>query len=70
MAKLEILDVIGRRINLSKKGKSYWGICPFHSEKNEIRTPSMAVNKEHQFFYCFVCNKNGDAEAFLKKFEN
>ena len=70
MAKLDILDVISRRIYLEEKSEvNHYGLCPFHREKGLDNIPSMAVNTEHQFFYCFVCNESGNADDFLKKYE-
>ena len=48
---VNIVDVIGSSINLEKKGKNYFGICPFHDD----HTPSMSVSNEKQIFTCFVC---------------
>lgn len=69
MNKLNIVDVIGRRIKIEKKGKNYWGICPFHLEESKNQTPSMAVSSEYQFYYCFVCSESGNSDSFLQKFE-
>ena len=62
----DIVDIIGRRVQLNQKGNNFWGICPFHDDTN----PSMAVNQDKQFFYCFVCNAKGNAINFLRDFEN
>ena len=61
-----IVDVVGRRLQLTKKGDNYWCLCPFHDDKN----PSMAVNETKQFYYCFVCQESGNAVNFLRKYEN
>lgn len=63
---LDIIDVIGRRVELKKAGKNYSGLCPFHNEK----TPSFNVNRERQIFKCFGCGESGDVFAFLMKTEN
>jgi DNA primase len=60
-----IVDVIGRRLPLTKKGNNYWSLCPFHDDNN----PSMAVNEDKQFFYCFVCQESGNAIHFLREYE-
>ena len=62
----DIVDVIGRRLPLNKKGSNYWGICPFHDDHD----PSMAVNQDKQFYYCFVCQASGNSITFLREYEN
>ena len=62
----DIVDVISGYIKLEKKGKSYLGLCPFHSEK----TPSFSVEPSKQFFYCFGCNKGGSVIQFIMNIEN
>ena len=62
----DIVDIVGRRIQLTKKGQNFWCICPFHDDKK----PSMAVNQDKQFFYCFVCNASGNSIHFLRRYEN
>ena len=62
----DIIDVVGRRIPLNKKGSNFWCQCPFHDDSN----PSMAVNQEKQFFYCFVCQESGNAIHFIRRYEN
>ena len=60
------MEVIGRRLPLNKKGSNFWCLCPFHDDSN----PSMAVNQDKQFFYCFVCQESGNAIHFLRRYEN
>ena len=62
----DIVDIVGRRIQLTKKGQNFWCLCPFHDDKK----PSMAVNQDKQFFYCFVCNASGNSIHFLRRYEN
>src|SRR6056300_1580658 len=62
----DIVDVVGRRIPVNKKGSNFWCQCPFHDDSN----PSMAVNHEKQFFYCFVCQESGNAIHFIRRYEN
>ena len=62
----DIVDVISRRIPLNKKGSNFWCQCPFHDDSN----PSMAVNQDKQFFYCFVCQESGNAIHFIRRYEN
>lgn len=63
-----IVDVIGSYVPLTKKGSTYFGLCPFHSEK----TPSFSVtdNGAKQMFYCFGCHTGGSALTFIMKYEN
>ena len=62
----DVVDVIGRRLPLNKKGSNYWGVCPFHDDHD----PSMAVNQDKQFYYCFVCQASGNSITFLREYEN
>ena len=64
--RLSIIDVIGRRVPLVKKGQNYWGCCPFHNEK----TPSFSVNEDKGFYHCFGCGEHGDIISFVMKYEN
>ncbi len=63
--RIDIVRVIGARVELKKKGQRYLGLCPFHAEK----TPSFSVSPEKGLFYCFGCHAGGDAFAFLMKHE-
>jgi len=62
----DIVEVVSRRLQLNKKGSNFWCLCPFHDDSN----PSMAVNQDKQFFYCFVCQESGNAIHFLRRYEN
>ena len=62
----DIVDVVSRRIPVNKKGSNFWCQCPFHDDSN----PSMAVNQEKQFFYCFVCQESCNAIHFIRRYEN
>ncbi len=64
--KIDILDVVGSYVNLSRKGDRWWGLCPFHTEK----TPSFSVNPENNLYYCFGCQKGGGAYQFLMEMES
>ncbi len=64
--RLSIVDVVGRRVPLVKKGQNYWGCCPFHNEK----TPSFCVNEEKGFYHCFGCGEHGDIISFTMKSNN
>lgn len=61
----EVVDVISEYVMLKKKGKNYWGNCPFHQEK----TPSFSVNSEKQIFHCFGCHVGGNVFTFIMKHE-
>lgn len=61
-----IVDVIGERMTLTKKGANYMGLCPFHGEK----TPSFSVSPSRQIFKCFGCGKGGNVFTFVKEYEN
>jgi len=62
---VNIADLISQYVDLSRNGKNYLGLCPFHSEK----TPSFNVNAEKGFYHCFGCGKSGDAIEFLKEYK-
>jgi DNA primase len=64
--RVDIVDVIDRRVKLRKTGKNYSARCPFHDEK----TPSFSVNPEKQFYYCFGCGAGGNALGFIMDYEN
>ena len=64
--RLSLVDVISRRVPLTKKGQNYWGCCPFHNEK----TPSFSVNEDKGFYHCFGCGEHGDIISFIMKSEN
>ncbi|MDB6096060.1 MAG: hypothetical protein JWM09_338 [Francisellaceae bacterium] len=66
LSRLDIKEIISRHVKLRKAGTNYVGLCPFHNEK----TPSFTINSNKQFYYCFGCNKNGDAIQFLMELEN
>ncbi len=52
----DIVEVISGYMTLKKRGRNFWGCCPFHGEK----TPSLAVNPEKDMYYCFGCHVGGD----------
>ena len=61
LARVDIVDIIERRISLKKTGKNYSACCPFHNEK----TPSFSVSPDKQFYYCFGCGVSGNALTFI-----
>lgn len=64
--KLRLSDFISQFINLSERGNSFVGKCPFHNEN----TPSFNVNNEKGLFYCFGCKAGGNIITFTKKYKN
>jgi len=65
-ARLSLVDIIGRRVPLIKKGQNYWGCCPFHNEK----TPSFSVAEDKGFYHCFGCGAHGDIISFVMNTEH
>ncbi len=63
--RVDLLALVGEHVALRKAGRSYLGLCPFHSEK----TPSFHVNQERGFYHCFGCQESGDAIAFVRQLE-
>ena len=61
LARVDVVDVVGRYVQLKKGGANLMGLCPFHGEKS----PSFSVSPTKQFYHCFGCGKNGDAIRFL-----
>lgn len=64
-SQINMSDLVSRRVKLTKKGKDYFGRCPFHNEK----TPSFSVNDTKQFYHCFGCGANGDIINFVEETE-
>ena len=65
--RLDIVEVVGQYVALKKSGRSFKGLCPFHTEK----TPSFYVFPEGQRWHCFgACNAGGDIFSFLMRAEN
>ena len=61
LARADVVEIVGRYVQLKKGGANYMGLCPFHSEKS----PSFSVSPTKQFYHCFGCGKNGNAIGFL-----
>lgn len=62
----DIVQVVNEHVMLEKKGRNYFGLCPFHSEK----TPSFSVSPEKQIFHCFSCGEGGNVIQFIAKIDN
>ena len=62
----DIVDVISQYVKLTRKGSSYFGLCPFHNEK----TPSFSVTPGKQMYYCFGCGAGGNVFNFIMEYEN
>lgn len=62
----DIVDVISAYVKLQRKGTSYFGLCPFHSEKS----PSFSVSPGKQMYYCFGCGAGGNVVNFIMEYEN
>ncbi|MDT8272566.1 MAG: DNA primase, partial [Desulfomonilia bacterium] len=60
-ANIDIVSVISEHVQLNKRGRTLWGLCPFHNEK----TPSFQVDPDRQSYKCFGCDKGGDVISFL-----
>jgi DNA primase len=61
----DILDVVSDYVQLKRRGRNYFGLCPFHQEK----TPSFSVNQQKQIFHCFGCGRGGNAITFVMELE-
>lgn len=63
---VNIVDIISSYINLTPKGKNYFGVCPFHDDNN----PSMSVSEDKQIYKCFSCGATGTVFKFVMDYEN
>lgn len=61
LSRVDVVEVVGRHVQLKKGGANFMGLCPFHGEKS----PSFSVSPTKQFYHCFGCGKHGDAIDFL-----
>src|SRR5437868_4865483 len=64
--RLPLAELVGRRVRLTRKGREFAGLCPFHNEK----TPSFYVVDDKGFFHCFGCGAHGDAIGYVMRAEN
>ena len=65
-SQVNIVDVVGRVVQLKRAGSNHKGVCPFHNEK----TPSFVVSETKQIFTCFGCGATGDVIEFVKRYYN
>ena len=65
-SKNDIVDVVSQYVKLTRRGSSYFGLCPFHNEK----TPSFSVTPGKQMYYCFGCGAGGNVFNFIMEYEN
>ncbi|MDX1604656.1 MAG: DNA primase, partial [Candidatus Competibacterales bacterium] len=65
LARLDIVELVDRRVPLRKTGRNHSACCPFHNEK----TPSFTVSPDKQFYHCFGCGAHGNAISFVMAFE-
>ena len=61
LARVDIVEIVGRHVQLKRGGANYMGLCPFHGEKS----PSFTVSPSKQFYHCFGCGAHGNAIGFL-----
>src|SRR4051794_22185003 len=62
----DIVALVSEHVALKRVGRNYAGLCPFHSEKS----PSFSVSAEKGVWFCFGCNKSGDAISFIREVEH
>ena len=65
LGRLDIVEIVERRVPLKRAGREFQACCPFHDEK----TPSFTVSPQKQFYHCFGCGAHGSAIGFLMNFE-
>ncbi len=63
---VDIVDIVSKYIPLTKKGKNYFGVCPFHEDGD----PSLSVSPDKQIFTCFSCHQTGNVFNFIKEYEH
>ncbi|MBZ9559346.1 MULTISPECIES: DNA primase [unclassified Modicisalibacter] len=66
LSRVDVVDVVGERVQLKKAGRNHAGLCPFHQEKS----PSFTVSQDKQFYHCFGCGAHGNALRFLMEYDN
>ncbi len=66
IARADVVEIVGRRVQLKKAGREFKACCPFHDEK----TPSFTVSPGKGFYHCFGCGAHGTAIGFLMEFDH
>ncbi|MHB0776380.1 DNA primase [Halomonas sp. WWR20] len=66
LSRVDVVEVVGERVQLKKAGRNHAGLCPFHQEKS----PSFTVSQDKQFYHCFGCGAHGNALRFLMEYDN
>ena len=66
LSRVDVVEIINRRVPLKKAGRDFQACCPFHDEK----TPSFTVSQQKQFYHCFGCGAHGSAIGFLMEYDN
>ncbi len=61
----DIVDLVSEHVQLTRRGRNFLGLCPFHEEK----TPSFSVNPDRQFYHCFGCGAGGDVFKFVQEID-
>ena len=61
----DIADIVGEHVQLSKKGRNLFGLCPFHNENS----PSFSVSPERQIYHCFGCGAGGNVFKFIQEID-
>ena len=64
--RVSLAEIVGRRVKLTRRGREYIGLCPFHKEK----TPSFSAVEDKGFFHCFGCGAHGDVIGFSMRIDN
>ncbi len=65
LRRTDLVQLVGRRVKLTRKGRVFWGCCPFHKEKS----PSFKVENERRTYKCFGCGVGGDAFKWVMETE-
>ena len=65
LRRTDIVQLVGKRVKLARRGQAFWGCCPFHKEKS----PSFKVENARRTYKCFGCGKGGDAFRWLMEME-
>jgi len=65
LRRTDLVQLVGKRVKLERKGRVFWGVCPFHKEKS----PSFKVENERRTYHCFGCGAGGDAFKWLRETE-